>query len=646
MCGIAGTVNRSPGNTTEHMLRALAHRGPDENGTLADAGAQFHHARLSIIDLGGGRQPITADDGRYWLVCNGEIYNYRELRSRLEADGYRFSTESDSEVLLHLYRKYDERMLEHVRGMFAFAIWDKTERTLFAARDHLGQKPFYYHAAEGGLAFASEIKALLELDPSLRTLDPRALDQYFALRLVAPPLSMFKGVRKLPPAHWLRFTPGGEPEIRRYWQPDYEPKWDRSEDDLLDELEAVLVDSVRAHMVADVPVGAFLSGGLDSSLIVALLAREGLAKGLPTFTLGLSHAGYDEAPHARRVSEYFGTEHHEQQVDPGLLSTLPRAVFHADEPSDPLALPTLKLADLAADHVKVVLGGDGGDEVFGGYDRYYGNLYADRYARLPRWIRRMAVGPMLDLMPAGNWYKSRTHQLRWLHESSFLDGGARYAYTLTHFYFDRQAREELYGETMRSEWGAFDAEAAIRDPWEQAQAKHPIDRMLAADSAVRLPDHPVMITDRMTMAHGLEARSPFMDHRLVEFAARLPVSMKVRGRNLRWAQKRLAERHLPPEILNRPKQGFASALPYMLKHQYTTLYDSLLRRGRLVQEGLVRNEVVERLVMENQNGARDHGQRLWLLLNAEVWYRMYMDRESVSDLEGQIEGRIHAQDAA
>ena len=646
MCGIAGTVAWPAPGSTDRMIRALAHRGPDDMASQMSATAQLHHARLSIIDLAGGRQPLLTEDGRLWLVCNGEIYNYKDLRRTLEADGARFRTDSDSEVILHLYARHGTRTLEHLRGMFAFALWDEREQTLFAARDHLGQKPLFYHVNEGSLAFGSEIKSLLALDPGLRELDHRALDQYLALRLVAPPHTMFRRIRKLPPAHWLRFRPGGEMEIRRYWSPTYEPKHPGSEQEIVDALEAELTIAVRHHMVSDVPVGAFLSGGMDSSLIVALLAREGLARDLPTFTLGLPHAGHDEAPHARRVAEHFGTRHVEAQVRPSLIRTLPRALFHTDEPTDPLALPTLQLAELASRHVKVVLGGDGGDEAFGGYDRYYGNLYADRYARVPAWVRRGVLGPALGTLPAGSWYKSRAHQLRWLHESSFHDAADRYAFTLTWFYFTRPARTALYGPTMREHLASFDAEAAIRDPWEAARADHPVDRMLAADTAVRLPDHPVMITDRMTMAHGLEARSPFMDHVLVEFAARMPVALKVQGRTLRRAQRLLAERHLPAEILNRPKQGFASALPYMLKIEYERLYGTVLSRSRLAEEGLIVQHEVDRLIRENRTGAADHGQRLWLVLNAELWYRQALDGMDLQQLEALVQEPRHAEDAA
>ncbi len=628
------------------MIHALSHRGPDEGNAKRSSSAALFHARLSIIDLEGGLQPLESEDGRYWLVCNGEIYNYRALRKELRQQGVRFSTESDSEVVLHLYRAHGERVVDYLRGMFSFAIWDEVEQTLFAARDHLGQKPFYYHVRPGALAFGSEIKALLALDPALGALDPAALDQYLALRLVAPPLSMFKGIRKLPPAHWLRYRAGGEPEIRRYWSPTYEPKRAASEQDLLDELEERVVDAVRVHMVSDVPVGAFLSGGLDSSLIVALLARAGLADGMPTFTLGLPHAGFDEAPYARMVAERFGTRHFEERVGDTLIARLPQAVFHADEPSDPLTLPTLQLSELAARHVKVVLGGDGGDELFGGYDRYYGNLYADRYAHVPRWVRRYGIGPLLRLIPEGNWYKSRAHQARWLHRSSFLDAADRYAYTLTYFYFPRDQRRALYGPRMLETWSALDAEACIRSPFEAASAAHPVDRMLAADSAVRLPDHPVMITDRMTMAYGLEARSPFMDHELVEFTARLPVALKIRGRSLRWAQRRLAERHLSREILQRPKQGFASALPYMLKERYRLLYRLFLQPSRLAAEGFVRQERIEALLTSHLAARSDHGQRLWLLLNAEVWYRMHIGSESRADLEHRIRSGLSEQHAA
>ncbi|MGH8230010.1 MAG: asparagine synthase (glutamine-hydrolyzing), partial [Steroidobacteraceae bacterium] len=454
MCGIAGILDNPALQAAgmRRMLAALAHRGPDGEGLEQDAGAALGHRRLAIIDLQGGRQPLVNEAGTLWLVCNGEIYNYRQIRADMEQRGYRFRTASDCEVILALYEHFGDRLLERLTGMFAFALWDRPRRRLLAARDHLGQKPFYYASDGRSLAFASEIKALLALDPQLREIDLEAFDQYLGLRLIAPPLSMFRGIRKLPPAHKLVYH-DGRVTISPYWRLEYEPKLEAREDCLLDELEHHLTEALRACLVSDVPVGAFLSGGMDSGLIVALLARRLGIRGLPTFTVNLPYARHEEGPYARLVAQTFATDHHEERLELSLVERLADLVWHLDEPSDPLSLCTFRLAELARRNVKVALGGDGGDELFGGYDRYYGNLYAERYARLPEGLRRRALGPLLGLVPEVGWYKSTGHQLKWLHRLSFLSGGARYAASLSYFYFDRDARAELYTASAASALG-------------------------------------------------------------------------------------------------------------------------------------------------------------------------------------------------
>jgi asparagine synthase (glutamine-hydrolysing) len=523
--------------------------------------------------------------------------------------------------------------------MFAFAIWDEKKRELFAARDHLGQKPFYYHVAGDKFAFASEIKALLALDPSLRELDHRALDQYFSVRVIGSPYSMFQRIRKLPPAHYLTYSTESGLEIKSYWDLNFEPKLKRSENEILDELEERLIEAIRLHMVSDVPVGAFMSGGLDSTLVAAILAKHVATDTFPTFTLGLPHEQYNEAPLARLVSEQYGTEHHERVETPSVLRHLPDLVHYLDEPSDPLSICTYLISQSARQHVKVVLGGDGGDELFGGYDRYYGNVYAGYYAYIPQWARRALIGPVLSRMSEGNWYKSKAHQLKWLHRLSFSEGGARYAKSLSYFYFADQAKSDLYGDSFVEALSGYDGESMIAEAYESASAKDPVDHMLSADNRIRMPDHPVMISDRMTMAHGLEIRSPFMDHTVVEFMARVPVSLKVRGRKLRYLQRRLAKRYLPERVLNFPKQGFSSPLPYLLRDEYTRLFDSFLTRPKLAEANLIKSEVVKKLLLQHLTQQTDHGNRLWLLLNAEVWYRMHICGESRQDIRETIAAR-------
>jgi asparagine synthase (glutamine-hydrolysing) len=624
MCGITGAVGEIARVREHHarMLNALAHRGPDDEGVYEAPGVVLGHRRLSIIDLGGGHQPIVDEATGCAIVFNGEIYNYAQLRRELADAGVAFGTTSDTEVLLRLYIRDGVECLARLRGMFAFAIWDPRVQTLFAARDHLGQKPFYYQHSGTRLLFASEIKGILAFDPTLREVSPEALDQYLSLRLIAPPRSMFARVSKLPPAHYLMYRLG-ELRVQRYWQLEYEPKEDASEEDVLDELEARLIDTLRLHMVSDVPVGALLSGGMDSGLLCAVLQKHVAKEPVPTFTLGIPLAGYDEAPFARATAEAIGSAHHEYIEVPSLIEHLADLVWHLDEPSDPLSVCAYVIAGHVRKHVKVVIGGDGGDEMFGGYDRYYGNRYASRYAYLPGWIRRFGVGPLLGIIPEGRWYKSKAHQLKWLHNLSFFDGGTRYARSLNYFYFEEEDRARLYTSTMRERLGDNMHASPIAKAFDAARAREHLDKMLSADVDIRLPDHPVMITDRMTMAHGLEARSPFMDHELAQFVARLPGDLKVRGRSLRYLQRRLADRYLPQKVRAMKKQGFSSALPYLLAEEYRLLFDAYLGKSSLlVSDGWLNRGPMDVLVAEHLSGARDHGNRLWLLLNSEIWYRM------------------------
>lgn len=638
MCGIAGVVGgaaRERSESLAKMLRALAHRGPDGEGMFNDAHAALGHRRLSIIDLEGGRQPLCNADGSIQLVCNGEIYNYRELRDALARDGRQFLTHSDCEVIIALYEREGERLLDRLRGMFAFALWDAKRQRLFAARDHLGQKPFYYSVENGVFRFASEIKALLAASAHKPALNLAALDQYLALRLIDAPLSMFEGIHKLPPAHTLVLEQGAAPQIRRYWDLAQGPKLHGTEEALIDLLEQHIEEALRLHLVSDVPVGAFLSGGMDSGLLVAMMARRLGVKRLPTFTIGLDYQRHDEAPAARTVARLFDTDHHESRATPEITSLLPDLVRALDEPSDPLSACTWLLAKFARQHVKVTIGGDGGDELFGGYDRYYGNLYASHYQRVPATLRRRVLAPAVALIPESGWYKSVGHQLRWLHHLSFLEGGERYAASLSYFYFDRSRREQLFSAATQNARAQFDPEAAIRAPYERSSGDG-LDRMLYADSLVRLPNHPVMITDRICMAHGLEARSPFMDHKLAEFAARLPSALKVRGATLRHIQRKLAARYLPAAIIDRPKQGFSSALPYLLQGQYAHLYRAVLRDSHLVRDRVLDGAFISRLLDEHTARRADHGNRLWLLINAETWYRMLILGQSHDDLSRQL----------
>lgn len=424
------------------MCDAIVHRGPDDWGRFVEGGVGLGMRRLSIIDLAGGHQPITNEDGSVVVIFNGEIYNHESLHAELAAKGHRFSTRSDTEVLVHLYEDEGERFLQRLRGMFAFALWDRRARRLLLARDHFGQKPLFYTETRDCLTFASEVKALLADDPSLATLSPFALDQYLTLRFVQAPETFFERIRALPPAHFMIRDESGT-RIERYWDLSYGPKWDYSEADTLDRIDELVQESVRLHLTSDVPVGAFLSGGLDSTLVASYAART-LGSELRTFSMGIPYRDLNELPAAAAVAARYGTRHFAQEVSPSVVADLPRLVSALDEPADPLSVCLLHLAQMTAREVKVVLGGDGGDELFGGYDRYAADRWLDAYRSVPEPVRNLVAGQLLRRLPDQFTFKSFTHKLRWVDLMARKTGGERYAESLQYFWFNEAHRLELY----------------------------------------------------------------------------------------------------------------------------------------------------------------------------------------------------------
>jgi asparagine synthase (glutamine-hydrolysing) len=646
MCGIVGKLGPSPIAEAEviRMCDAIAHRGPDDWGTLVEGGVGLGMRRLSIIDIAGGHQPLTNEDGSVVVVFNGEIYNHESLHQELVARGHQFRSRADTEVLVHLYEDEGERMLQRLRGMFAFAIWDRRRRRLLLARDHFGQKPLFFTEDGGRIAFASEIKALLADQPGLATLDPFALDQYLTLRFVQPPDTFFQRVRSLPPAHFLIWEDGAS-RIERYWDLPYAPKWTYPEEEILDRIDELLAETVRLHLTSDVPVGAFLSGGLDSTLIASYAAKV-LGSELRTFSMGIPYRDLNELPAAAAVAARYGTRHFAEEVTPSVAGDLPRLISALDEPADPLSICLLHLARMTAREVKVVLGGDGGDELFGGYDRYAAGRWLDAYGAVPQVVRDLVADQVLRRLPDQFTFKSLTHKLRWVDQMARKTGGDRYSESLQFFWFNQAHRAELYTPEYRATLGSRRPDACLLELYATPNADAPLDRMLYVDTMSRLPGQSLMILDRATMAYSLESRSPFLDPRMAEFMARVPVGLKVRGNRLRYLERRLAERYLPDEVLRRKKQGFASPLMYIMENEVRMLAPRLLFQSELVRDGYLEGPRVKQLVDEHLNRRLDHGNRIWLLLSAEVWYRRYIGGRSAADLEAELSDGRRAAAAA
>jgi len=638
MCGITGAVWTDPEkaldeHTLRRMVQALRHRGPDEEGShtaelctrpgyAATPGVALGHRRLAIIDVAGGQQPLGNEDGSVWVVFNGEIYNYRELRRRLEGAGHRFRTQSDTEAIVHLYEDEGPGLLEHLNGMFALALWDANQGQLLLARDRLGQKPLVYRLERGRLLFASELKSLMEVPGVPREIDPQALDAYLTYQYVPHPSTIFRGIAKLPPAHYAVYREG-RLALRSYWQPDFNLERDRPHGEDVDELRELLTSSVEMRLQSEVPLGAFLSGGIDSTIIVGLMQRLS-DQPIRTFSIGFPVPEYDETEYARLAAERFGTRHEEFRVEPDAVDVLDRLVWHFDEPfADSSAVPTWYVSELTRRHVTVALSGDGGDELFAGYPRYRAVWLASRFDRLPGVLRRVLAGRYWQRLPASPRQKSFRRRLKRFLEALGQPPLRRYLEWIA--IFNESRRAELYDDE-------FLAALPDADPLEflaraQARSSHrdPVTSTSLTDLVTYLPCDLMTKVDVASMAHGLECRQPFLDHRVVELAAGMPVERKFRrGRGKRILLEAFADL-LPEAIQRRPKMGFGVPLDRWFRGPLAPFAREVLSDRRTLQRGFFRPEAVTRLLEDHLSGQFDHSYRLWALLVLELWQRRWMD---------------------
>jgi asparagine synthase (glutamine-hydrolysing) len=604
------------------MSLGIAHRGPDGEGFLAEPGVGLVHRRLAIIDLEGGRQPLGNEDGSVQIVFNGEIYNYQELTAGLDARGHRFRTRSDTETIVHLYEELGDACVEKLRGMFTFALWDRPRRRLLLARDRVGIKPLYVYRDAEKLLFGSELKAILAHPELELSVDPEALEDYLAFGLVPGPRSIFRQVEKLPPAHvWTLDVGNWDRPPRRYWQLRFEPDERRTEAEWQEAIRAKVAESVKLHLIADVPVGAFLSGGIDSSVVVA--SCEGQTKGpLQTFSMGFPEQDVSELPFAREVAARYGTHHVEEIVTPDSVTILDDLARFYDEPfADSSAIPTYLVSKLAARHVKVVLSGDGGDEAFGGYSRYAHDLKeAAIRGRLPGWFRGL-LGPVGRAWPKADWLP-RPLRLKTALTNLSLPAGAAYANTLQ--VCRPPLRRQLLHPDVAKRLNGHDPGDRVVSAFAQARGDDVLGGMIAADVATLLPDDYLVKVDRASMACSLEARPPLLDHELLELTARMPSRYKVQNGQTKWLFKEAFRDRLPGAVLTRPKQGFEMPINGWLRGPLRRRFVDEVLESVSPVGGLIDRAVARRLFEEHQGGRARHGGVLWSLLVLNAWAGRYL----------------------
>ncbi|MEN6450532.1 MAG: asparagine synthase (glutamine-hydrolyzing) [Thermoguttaceae bacterium] len=672
MCGIAGAAWNDPQKaleqgTLQRMIDVLRHRGPDGEGTYvsrksavgsgqsagtrgegsgesgegiaSDRSVTTHsplptahcrlptplcalgHRRLAIIDVAGGQQPISNEDGSVWIVFNGEVYNFRELRRRLEGAGHRFRTQSDTEVLVHLYEDEGPDMLPLLNGMFAFALWDARRGQLLLARDRLGKKPLVYRHEPGRLLFASELKSLLQVPGVPREIDPQALDDYLTYQYVPHPRTIFRGVAKLPPGHYALYR-DDRLDVRPYWQPDFNAEENLPAADYARQLRELLTSAVEMRLQSEVPLGAFLSGGIDSTIIVGLMSQL-VQEPVRTFSIGFPVREFDETSYARMAAQRFGTLHEEFQVRPDAIDVLPRLVWHYDEPfADSSALPTWYVSQLTRERVTVALTGDGGDELFAGYPRYLAVWLAEGFDRMPSLARRLLATDHWQKLPASNRQKSRVRQLKRFAEMLRQPAARRYLEWIA--IFGEARRGALYSDGLLASLPEADPLDFLAAGLRRANRRDAVTAFSLADLVTYLPCDLMTKVDIASMAHGLECRQPFLDYRVVELAARMPRRVKFR----RGVGKRILRETfgdlLPKAILRRRKMGFGVPLDHWFRHELFDFAREVLFDKSTLARGLFRPEAVTHLWDEHQSARFNHGYRLWSLLFLELWQREWL----------------------
>jgi asparagine synthase (glutamine-hydrolysing) len=627
MCGIVGFVNSNSRAANRELLErmnaCIVHRGPDEDGFFTSENVALAMRRLAIIDLKGGQQPIFNQDKSSVIVFNGEIYNFQTLRADLIEQGDKFSTNCDTEVILHLYDRYGADCVNYLRGMFAFAIWDFRDKSLFIARDRLGKKPLLYsHQENGDLIFGSEFTALLAHPSLSREVDYEAIDNYLSYLCVPAPLTAFKQIRKLEPAHWLRWK-DGKIETRRYWSPDFSKKIKITEEEAIEETTRVLREATKLRLISEVPLGAFLSGGVDSSVVVALMA-EASSNPVKTFSIGFEEQDFSELKYARRVAEYLGAEYNEFIVRPNALEVLPTLVEHYGEPyADSSAIPTYYVAKETRKFVTVALNGDGGDESFVGYERHVAMKFAETYHRLPRAMRKYLIEPSITAIPSTTNFRSRFVRFQRFLRAASMPKDERYFLWLSTF--DTDAKNELYSADLKARTASSKPLEYFSKYISHSNGKGIIDTVLLTDLMNYLPNDLLVKVDIASMANSLEARSPFLDHKVIEFAASLPENIKQQGKDTKSLLKKVAARLVPKEVIYRPKMGFGVPLKYWLGNELQSFTREVLLSEKAKNRGLFDAKTVERLIDEQKRDAKDNSYKIWTLLMLELWFQRFID---------------------
>ena len=627
MCGIVGFINANSQPVSSEILEGMntciVHRGPDDDGFYVNENVALGMRRLSIIDVAHGKQPMHTTDKRKWIVFNGEIYNFQELKIDLEKSGHEFYTHSDTEVILHLYERYGADCVTHLRGMYAFAIWDEIDKSLFIARDRIGKKPLLYsHQQNGDLIFGSEFQALLAHPVVSREVDTEAIHHYLSYLCVPAPLTAFKQIRKLEPGHWLRWK-NGEIETKRYWLPDFSKKINISEEEAIDETLRLLREATKMRMVSEVPLGAFLSGGVDSSAVVALMA-EVSTQPVKTFSIGFEEEDFSELKYAKIVAEHIGAEHHEFIVLPNALEILPKLVEHYGEPyADASAIATYYVAKETRKHVTVALNGDGGDESFAGYERYFAMLLAEKYHKIPAILRKTLIETAVNLFPTSEIKRSRARDLKRFVQAASMPRVERYFRWVSAI--DRQSKENLYTADFANSVGNYDSAQFLEQWFSKTNGSGIVDATMFTDQLTYLPNDLLVKVDIASMANSLEARSPFLDHKVIEFAASLPENIKLRGTETKYLLKKAASRIVPPEVLYRKKMGFGVPLTHWFRGVLKDYLRENLLSEKFAQRGIVKADVVKKLVDEHINSERDHVWQLWTLLMLELWFQKFID---------------------